>query len=100
MSGSTLTSASLDARRRKILFRAWRRGLRELDLVMGQFADMNLPAMTEAEVDEFESLLDIPDPQILAWITGGEAIPPDFDTPLFARLAEAPRAALKRDGRA
>jgi antitoxin CptB len=99
MSGSKLSSSALDERRRRILFRAWRRGLREMDLVMGQFADMNLVAMTEAEVDEFESLLDVPDPQILAWITGGEAIPPDFDTPLFARLAEAPRAALKRDGR-
>ena len=100
MSGSKLSSFALDERRRRILFRAWRRGLREMDLVMGQFADMNLPAMTEAEVDEFESLLDVPDPQILAWITGGEVIPPGFNTPLFARLAEAPRAALKRDGRA
>ena len=39
MSGSTLTSAALDERRRRILFRAWRRGVREMDLVMGQFAD-------------------------------------------------------------
>ena len=69
MSGSTLTSAELDERRRKILFRAWRRGIREMDLVMGQFADMNLPAMSDAEVDEFERLLEIPDPQILDWIT-------------------------------
>ena len=37
---------------------------------MGQFADMNLPAMNDAEVDEFERLLEIPDPQILDWITG------------------------------
>ena len=44
MSGSTLSSSALDERRRKILFRAWRRGIREMDLVMGQFADMNLPA--------------------------------------------------------
>ena len=96
MSGSILTSAQLDKRRRKILFRAWRRGIREMDLVMGQFADMNLPAMSDAEVDEFERLLEIPDPQILDWITGSEAIPADHDTPLFARLCAAPRNALKR----
>ena len=96
MSGSILTSAALDERRRKILFRAWRRGLREMDLVMGQFADMNLPAMSDAEVDEFERLLEIPDPQILDWITGSEAVPADHDTPLFARLCAAPREALKR----
>ena len=96
MSGSTLTSAALDERRRRILFRAWRRGLREMDLVMGQFADANLPAMSEAELDEFERLLEIPDPQILAWITGSEPIPPHHDTPLFIRLCSAPREALAR----
>jgi antitoxin CptB len=96
MSGSTLSSSALDERRRKILFRAWRRGIREMDLVMGQFADMNLPAMSEAEVEEFERLLEIPDPQILDWIAGSEAIPPEHDTPFFARLCAAPREALKR----
>lgn len=96
MSGSTLTSAALDERRRRILFRAWRRGLREMDLVMGQFADMNLAEMSETEVDEFEALLEIPDPQVLDWITGSESIPPERDTPLFARLCAAPREALKR----
>jgi len=100
MPGSTLSSSALDERRRRILFRAWRRGLREMDLVMGQFADMNLLAMTDPEIDEFESLLDLPDPLILAWVTGSEPIPPERDTPLFARVAAAPRAALKRDGRA
>jgi antitoxin CptB len=100
MSGSTLSSSALDERRRRILFRAWRRGVREVDLVMGQFADMYLPAMSEAEVDEFERLLDVPDPEILAWITGGEAIPTPYDTPLFARLVKAPPEALKRGKRA
>jgi antitoxin CptB len=96
MSGSVLSSAMLDERRRRILFRAWRRGIREMDLVMGQFADMNLAAMSDAEVDEFEHLLEIPDPQILDWITGAESIPVDHDTPLFARLCAVPREALKR----
>jgi len=98
MSGSTLTSALLDERRRKILFRAWRRGLREMDLVMGQFADANLNTMSSAELNEFEALLNLPDPQVLAWIMGSEPIPAEFDTALFARMAEAPRATLKRAG--
>jgi antitoxin CptB len=96
MPGSMLSSAALDERRRRILFRAWRRGLREMDLVMGRFADANLPAMSEAELDEFERLLDMPDPEVLAWITGEETTPPDFETPLFARLRTAPRDALTR----
>jgi antitoxin CptB len=100
MTGSMLSSAALDERRRKILFRAWRRGLREMDLVMGRFADANLPSMSEAELDEFERLLDVPDPQALAWITGETAPPREFDTPLFARLCAAPRAASTRADKA
>jgi antitoxin CptB len=96
MSGSMLSSAALDERRRKILFRAWRRGLREMDLVMGQFADAHLPAMSEAELDEFERLMNAPDPEVLAWITGEAPTPEEFDTPLFARLRAAPREAIAR----
>jgi antitoxin CptB len=95
MSGNSLSSAGLDARRRRALFRAWRRGIREMDLVMGNFADANLPAMSDAELDEFERLLDAPDPQLLAWITGEAPVPAAFDTPLFARLSAAPAASLR-----
>ena len=97
MTGSDLSSAGLDARRRRILFRAWRRGLREMDLVMGQFADAHLPEMSEADLDEFELLLDAPDPAVLAWITGEEPTPAKHDTPLFARLRLAPREALAKE---
>ena len=97
MSGTDLSSAGLDARRRRALFRAWRRGLREMDLVMGRFADGNLPGMDEADLSEFERLLDLPDAQVLAWITGEEPTPQEFDTPLFARLRVAPRQALFRE---
>ena len=96
MPGPSLSSANLDERRRRILFRAWRRGLREMDLVMGQFADANLAAMSESELNEFEALLDVPDPEVLAWITGFEPTPAEYDTALFARVADAPREALSR----
>ncbi|HTZ66844.1 MAG TPA: succinate dehydrogenase assembly factor 2 [Roseiarcus sp.] len=86
MSGSALSSSTLDQRRRRILFRAWRRGAREMDLIMGRFADAYLPTMNEAELAEFERLLDIPDLQALAWIIGDEEPPREFLTPLFARL--------------
>ncbi len=67
-----------------------------MDLVMGPFADANLPAMGEAELDEFERLMDVPDPDVLAWITGEAPTPEEFDTPLLARLKSAPREALAR----
>jgi antitoxin CptB len=70
--------------------------MREMDLVMGQFADLNLPTMTEAELDEFEQLMEAPDPEVLSWITGKAPTPPAYDTPLFARVSAAPREAVKR----
>ena len=73
--------------------------MREMDLVMGQFADAQLPGLSEAELDQFERLLDAPDPSVLAWITGEEPVPADHDTPLFARLRLAPREALAREAR-
>jgi antitoxin CptB len=88
MSGSMLSSSALDERRRRILFRAWRRGVREMDLVMGRFADAHLPTMNEEDLTEFERLLDVPDTQALAWVMGGERPPREFDTPLLARLSQ------------
>ena len=99
MSGSTLSSSALDERRRRILFRAWRRGAREMDLVMGRFADAQLATMSEAELAEFERLLDVPDPQVLAWIIGDEPPPREFDTPLFARLCGSRREAPTHSGK-
>ena len=86
MSGSTLTSAGLDVRRRKILFRAWHRGTREMDLMMGRFADAALAGMSEAELDEFERLIDVPDPDLFGWIMGDVDVPPTHDRPLFRKL--------------
>jgi len=89
-----LSSAALDERRRRILFRAWRRGMREMDLVMGRFADAYLMTMSESELGEFERLLDLPDSLVLAWLTESAQIPSEFDTPLFAKLSAAPTEAL------
>ena len=86
----SLSSAGLDERRRRILFRARRRGLREMDLALDAFCDAYLPALTEAELEEVEAWLDLPDPEILSWLTRSAAIPARFDTPLFAKLTAAP----------
>ncbi len=93
MSSSPLSSAGLDPRRRRILFRARRRGVREMDLALGRFADAHLAAMSEAELGEFERWLELPDLDILSWMMGETPVPAAFDTQLFARLRAAPRPA-------
>jgi antitoxin CptB len=82
------SSDGLDPRRRKLLFRSWHRGMRETDLIMGRFADSALTDLTDIELAEFERLIDVPDRDLLAWVTGEAAVPHDFDTVLFRRLRD------------
>jgi antitoxin CptB len=73
-------------RRRKLVFRAWHRGMREVDLLLGRFADARVPDMGEENLAAFEALLDVPDPQILAWITGEEEVPREQNSRFMREL--------------
>jgi antitoxin CptB len=86
MTGTTRTSAGLDERRRRLLYRAWHRGMREMDLIMGRFADAAIGDMTEAELDAFERLNDVPDPDLYNWIANNADVPAPHDSALIARL--------------
>lgn len=88
MTGTTRSSDGLDLRRRKLLFRSWHRGLREMDLIMGRFADLALDQLADAELAEFEQLIELSDRDLLAWVTGEEEVPANHDTPLFRRLRD------------
>ena len=93
MSGSQITSAGLDARRRRALFRAWHRGMREMDLIMGRFADAEIAHLSEAELDTFEALLDVPDQEAYAWLTGEAPVPAAYDSDLLRKLSVSGRSA-------
>jgi antitoxin CptB len=80
------SSAGLDTRRRKLLFRAWRRGVREMDLIVGRFADVHLEMLDEAGLDDFERLIEVPNAELYGWVSGGEAVPQTFDTAVLRRL--------------
>lgn len=87
MTGTSRTSAELDPRRRRTLFRAWHRGIREMDLILGQFADTELAGLREADLDEFERILGEDDNDLFKWICGEQELPERLRTPLFARVA-------------
>jgi antitoxin CptB len=88
VTGSRLSSQGLDARRRRLLFRSWHRGIREMDLVLGRFADAQIARWTVSELDDFERLLEIPDQPFFAWVSGAEAVPAEYDTAMFRRLCD------------
>ncbi len=94
MSETARMSEKLELRRRKLKFRAWHRGTRELDLIVGRFADAVLAGMDEAEIAQLEALMQVPDPDLFAWIAGQTAVPANYDTPVFRRLT-----AFHREGR-
>ena len=54
--------------------------------MLGRFADAELAALNDSELDEVERWLDVPDQQIFAWVNGMEPVPPNYDTRLFHRL--------------
>jgi antitoxin CptB len=86
MTGTTRTSEGLDVRRRRLLYHSWHRGTREMDLIMGRFADAVIGVLSEAEVDEFEKLSSASDHDLYAWIAGDRPVDPVFDTPIYQRL--------------
>src|SRR5512139_1871362 len=75
-----------DARLKKLRFRAWRRGFREADLILGPFADKHVSTFSEAELDWFERLLEVPDQDLYAWIVGREEPAPEFTGPIMERI--------------
>ncbi|MFQ5773618.1 MAG: succinate dehydrogenase assembly factor 2 [Kiloniellaceae bacterium] len=79
---------SLEIRRKRLRFRSRHRGTKELDLLLGGFAERELDAMSEEQLDRYETLLDLPEPVIHAWLTGRSAPPPDFDHDVMRRLLD------------
>jgi antitoxin CptB len=77
---------ALGVRQRRILFRSWHRGTREMDLILGRFAEAEIANLCESDLDEFERLLEVPDRDLFSWITG-EAMPPAaYDTIVLRKI--------------
>ena len=75
-----------DARLKKLKFRAWRRGFREADLILGPFADKHVATFSEDELDWFERMLEVPDVDLYAWILDRLPTPAEFDTPIMNEI--------------
>jgi len=76
----------MDAHRRKLRFRAWRRGFREMDLLMGSFADAHIENLDVEGLAEFERLLAIPDWEVYAWLIGQKDVPDNHKGPVLDQL--------------
>jgi antitoxin CptB len=77
---------SSENRRKRLLFRAQRRGFKEVDLIFGAYAQEMLWELDADGLDQFEALLTAPDQEVYAWLRGAEPVPAAHDNPVFAGL--------------
>ncbi len=77
---------TVDARRKRLKFRSWHRGTREMDLILGRFADAHIAAMSPEQLDRYAALLENNDPDIYDWLTDRAAPPPSADTDVLQLL--------------
>jgi len=86
MTGTTRSSGGLDERRKRLLFRCWHRGTREMDLILGRFADAEIAGLTEDELSQLETLIEVPDPDLYAALTDKALPVPQYAGRLFDRI--------------
>jgi antitoxin CptB len=86
MTGSTRSSSGLDDRRKRLLFRCWHRGTREMDLILGRFADAEIASLKDDELAQLEHLIEVPDPDLYAALSGDVPLAPEYASSLFDRI--------------
>ena len=78
-------------RRKRIRFRAWHRGMKEVDLVLGPFADAHLEQLDETALADFEILLNVPDQDLYDWLCERRTPPGHYRTKLYEKIHDFSR---------
>ena len=86
MTGSTRSSGGLDDRRKRLLFRCWHRGTREMDLILGRFADAAIAGLSDDELVQLDRLIEVPDPDLYAALTSDKPLAAEYQGALFDRI--------------
>lgn len=73
-------------RRKRLLWRATHRGIKEMDLILGGFVTRNLEGFSDAEIADLERIMEIPDQDMLSWATKQADVPPQHASPLLTRI--------------
>lgn len=79
-------SENIENMRKRLIFRSWHRGTKEMDLIMGSFADRYVPDFSEDELAQYDEILNCSDPDLYNWITGQEEAPANQVSPVMERL--------------
>lgn len=82
-----MTEETREHRLKRLHMRSWRRGIKEMDLVLGKYSDDNLESLSNEDLTLYDALLNENDQDMLRWITGQDPVPEQY-TDLFARISE------------
>ena len=80
----------------RLRYRAWRRGMREADLIAGPFADQRLDGLDDAGLDAFERLMDVPDNDLYAWMIGQADPAPEHQGPVMDAIQGFARSLVQQ----
>lgn len=76
----------LDDRRKKLYFRSSHRGIKEMDIIFSKFAEAVLAELPDAQLDDYERILELSDTDLFAWATGRQEMPQELSSPLLDQL--------------
>lgn len=88
MTGTRRSSDGLDDRRKRLLFRCWHRGTREMDMILGGFADAHIADLSDTEMSELEVLMELPDPDLYAAFSGAGSLESSYEDGVFIRIKQ------------
>lgn len=83
-------------RRKKLRYRAWHRGTKEMDLILGPYADANVERFDAAALDRLEALMSEEDPPLLTWVMGQDEPPAHVDRAFLAEVIADHQARLAK----
>lgn len=86
MDEKEIVENTLENWRKKLIFRSWHRGTKEMDLIMGSFADAHVKDFDEEALNQYEALLGNNDPDLYNWISGKEEPPANIEGDVWEKL--------------
>ena len=93
-----MTVENLDKKRKRLIFRSWHRGMKEMDQIIGSFANDYVPTYSEAELDSFEEVLENSDPELYDWIIRRLEIPANKQSDILTQLLKYDYASKRSTG--
>lgn len=86
----------MDIQRKRLLYRARHMGTNENDIFFGSFAEETLDKLSNEQLDVFEKLLEVNDPDLFLWVTGAKPVPPEHDSEVLRMLQRFTLAQARR----